>query len=94
MRTFLVIAAVSSVLGGCIVSRVDPQKPELPLPAALPEQGACSLPLSFESDTHRVVIEVIDSIHTRSRVQIIVHITPLPVAPSTWGSVKALYRSP
>jgi len=46
MRTFLVIAAVSSVLGGCIVSRVDPQKPELPLPAALPEQGqsATTLP--------------------------------------------------
>jgi len=62
--------------------------------ATLPDQGACSLPLTFESDTHRVVIEVIDSIHTRSRVQIIVHVTPLPVAPSTWGSVKALYRSP
>ncbi len=29
-------AAVTIVLSGCIVSRVDPQKPQLPLPAALP----------------------------------------------------------
>src|SRR5918994_1493175 len=40
--------ALASILflGGCIVSRVDPQKPELPLPAALPEQGeqAAQLP--------------------------------------------------
>src|SRR5262245_26889386 len=27
------------VLSGCIVSRVDPEKPELPLPAALPAQA-------------------------------------------------------
>ena len=32
------LALVLLNLGGCIVSRVDPQKPELPLPAALPEQ--------------------------------------------------------
>jgi len=30
---------VSLVLSGCIVSRVDPEKPELPLPAALPAQA-------------------------------------------------------
>jgi outer membrane protein, multidrug efflux system len=40
------LALVLLNLGGCIVSRVDPQKPELPLPAALPEQGdqAAQLP--------------------------------------------------
>jgi outer membrane protein, multidrug efflux system len=38
MRTVLIVAAVSSVLSGCIVSRVDPQKPEPPLPTALPQQ--------------------------------------------------------
>lgn len=37
MRCFSVIAAVAS-LSGCIVSRVDPQKPELPLPQSLPAQ--------------------------------------------------------
>ena len=30
---------MSLVLSGCIVSRVDPEKPELPLPAALPAQA-------------------------------------------------------
>lgn len=29
-------AAIAAVLGGCFVSKVDPQKPELPLPDALP----------------------------------------------------------
>lgn len=31
--------ASALLLGGCIVSRVDPEKPELPLPAALPAQA-------------------------------------------------------
>ena len=35
----LVFGALLPLVGGCIVSRVDPQKPELPLPAALPAQG-------------------------------------------------------
>src|SRR5687768_7627337 len=30
--------AIAAVLGGCFVSKVDPQKPELPLPDALPAQ--------------------------------------------------------
>jgi len=38
MRNVLIIGAVSVALSGCIVSRVDPQKPELPLPEALPAQ--------------------------------------------------------
>lgn len=39
-RTALLAASITSalLLSGCIVSRVDPEKPELPLPAALPAQ--------------------------------------------------------
>jgi len=39
MRSRLLSALLPLLVSGCIVSRVDPQKPELPLPAALPEQG-------------------------------------------------------
>lgn len=41
----LVVMACAAALGGCIVSRVDPQKPELPLPAALPAATQASTPL-------------------------------------------------
>lgn len=37
--------AIAAVLGGCFVSKVDPQKPELPLPDALPAQAAETSPL-------------------------------------------------
>ena len=39
MFSRLMIVGALLTVSGCIVSRVDPQKPELPLPAALPEQG-------------------------------------------------------
>lgn len=39
MRNVLIITAVSTLLSACVVSRVDPQKPDLPLPAALPAQA-------------------------------------------------------
>src|SRR5262245_28258065 len=45
MRNVLIVAVVSTVLSGCIVSRVDLQKPELPLPAALPEQSQATTQL-------------------------------------------------
>ncbi|WP_324318045.1 efflux transporter outer membrane subunit [Povalibacter sp.] len=45
MRNVLLIAAVSGLLGGCVVSSVDPQKPELPLPTALPTQAAQTVAL-------------------------------------------------
>ena len=45
MRTVLTIVAISSVLTGCIVSRVDPQKPDLPLPQALPAQAQATTQL-------------------------------------------------
>jgi multidrug efflux system outer membrane protein len=32
--------AIAATLGGCFVSKVDPQKPQLPLPDALPAQAA------------------------------------------------------
>lgn len=64
------------------------QMPLTPLPA----QGACSVPIAFASGTHRIVIEAVDSIHGKSRVPIDVNVSAVPVAPSTWGSVKALYR--
>jgi multidrug efflux system outer membrane protein len=32
----ILVVAIAAALSGCIVSRVDPQKPELPLPASLP----------------------------------------------------------
>lgn len=38
MRNVLLIGIASIALSGCIVSRVDPQKPDLPLPEALPAQ--------------------------------------------------------
>lgn len=34
--------AIAAILGGCFVSKVDPQKPELPLPDALPAQTSQS----------------------------------------------------
>src|SRR5688500_20346081 len=37
--------AIAAVLGGCFVSKVDPQKPELPLPDALPAQASQTSPL-------------------------------------------------
>lgn len=37
--------AIAAVLGGCFVSKVDPQKPELPLPDDLPAQAAQTSPL-------------------------------------------------
>lgn len=39
------VAAIAAALGGCFVSKVDPQKPELPLPDALPQQAAETSPL-------------------------------------------------
>lgn len=36
MRKTLLTLAIATALSGCIVSRVDPQKPELPLPDSLP----------------------------------------------------------
>jgi multidrug efflux system outer membrane protein len=41
----LVVAGILSTTSGCIVSRVDPEKPELPLPAALPQQAAATTAL-------------------------------------------------
>lgn len=38
MMRFFSIVAVAASLSGCIVSRVDPQRPQLPLPQALPTQ--------------------------------------------------------
>jgi multidrug efflux system outer membrane protein len=43
--TTLLAVACAFALSGCIVSRVDPQKPELPLPAALPAATQASTPL-------------------------------------------------
>lgn len=45
MRNVLLLAVMSSVLTGCVVSSVDPQKPELPLPDALPAQSAQTVAL-------------------------------------------------
>jgi outer membrane protein, multidrug efflux system len=36
MRRTILVISIAAALSGCIVSRVDPQKPELPLPASLP----------------------------------------------------------
>lgn len=38
-------ATIAAVLGGCFVSKVDPQKPEQLLPDALPAQAAATSPL-------------------------------------------------
>lgn len=39
-RNAVLAVAVATTLSGCFVSKVDPQKPELPLPDALPAQAA------------------------------------------------------
>jgi multidrug efflux system outer membrane protein len=46
MRTTLLALAVAAALSGCVVSHVDPQKPELPLPDSLPavERETVQLP--------------------------------------------------
>jgi multidrug efflux system outer membrane protein len=41
----LPIAALALALSGCIVTKVDPQKPDLPLPEALPAQAAVTTQL-------------------------------------------------
>lgn len=45
MRNVVLIGVVSAALSGCIVSRVDPQKPQLPLPEALPAQSMATTQL-------------------------------------------------
>lgn len=45
MMRCLSIVAIAASLGGCIVSRVDPQKPPLPLPQALPAQAQATVQL-------------------------------------------------
>lgn len=39
MRSRLILVPLALSLSGCFVSKVDPEKPELPLPAALPAQA-------------------------------------------------------
>jgi hypothetical protein len=60
----------------------------------LPPAGTCSAPRAFPGGRHRIDIEVIDSNNIKSRVPIVVNMSPVSTALSTWGSVKALYRSP
>src|SRR5690242_10542307 len=38
-RSWILGSLIPLVLSGCFVSRVDPEKPELPLPVALPAQA-------------------------------------------------------
>lgn len=59
LRALLPFALVPLVLSGCIVSRVDPQKPELPLPAALPAQAdaAVQLPDPWWTIFHDATLE-------------------------------------
>jgi outer membrane protein, multidrug efflux system len=63
MRSRLLILGVLLALSGCIVSRVDPEKPELPLPAALPAQADSTVQLPdpwwtiFHDDTLNGLIE-------------------------------------
>jgi multidrug efflux system outer membrane protein len=40
-----ILACVAAALGGCIVTKVSPQKPQLPLPDALPAPAATSVQL-------------------------------------------------
>jgi multidrug efflux system outer membrane protein len=39
MHGALLAGIITSALGGCVVSSVDPQRPDLPLPVALPDEG-------------------------------------------------------
>src|SRR5687768_12703434 len=45
MKNKILVVAMAAALSGCIVSRVDPQKPELPLPASLPAVDAQTVQL-------------------------------------------------
>ena len=44
-RLLMLSVVLPLALSGCFVSRVDPEKPELPLPAVLPEQADSSAQL-------------------------------------------------
>jgi outer membrane protein, multidrug efflux system len=68
MHKSVFIGAVCALLGGCFVTKVDPQKPELPLPDALPPQADATQPLPdpwwqiFRDDTlDRLVDEALDN---------------------------------
>lgn len=45
MRLLPLVPSFAFILAGCIVTRVDPQKPELPLPETLPAQTQASVQL-------------------------------------------------
>lgn len=45
MKRYLLVLAVVANLTGCVVSRVDPKVPDLPLPAELPPQAQSSVDL-------------------------------------------------
>jgi multidrug efflux system outer membrane protein len=45
MKKTILVVAIAAALSGCIVSKVDPQKPELPLPASLPAAEAQTIQL-------------------------------------------------
>jgi outer membrane protein, multidrug efflux system len=45
MRRSALLLSLAAMLGGCVVSRVDPQTPELPLPNALPQAPATAAQL-------------------------------------------------
>lgn len=63
MKRNLLVLAVASILSGCVVSRVNPDVPELPLPSKLPAQtvGVAELPnpwwTIFEDQTLEGLIE-------------------------------------
>lgn len=68
MHRILIVGAACAVLGGCFVTKVDPQQPELPLPDALPPQSDAAQPLPdpwwqiFRDETlDRLVDEALDN---------------------------------
>ncbi|MGH8184978.1 MAG: efflux transporter outer membrane subunit [Steroidobacteraceae bacterium] len=68
MHELAIVGALGAILSGCLVTRVDPQKPELPLPDALPPQADAAQPLPdpwwqiFRDETlDRLVDEALDN---------------------------------
>src|SRR5678815_2190250 len=62
-RLLMLSVVLPLLLSGCFVSRVDPEKPELPLPAALPAQADTTAQLPdpwwtiFHDDTLDKLVE-------------------------------------
>jgi hypothetical protein len=96
---FFCWTADASMYGGVVTGYrydwdiVDPDAWEADF-TPFPTPSVCSTPRAFFAGVHRFDVEVVDNTGHKSRVPILIHVEPVtPVAQTTWGRVKALYRA-